>query len=329
MNNIDEMENMDVSEIKVEKELNIVFMGTPSFATPILQTLLDNYNVRAVVTQPDKPVGRSGEVVPSAVKKLALEHNLLVLQPKNMKAEYKEVLALEPDIIITCAYGQILPQELLAYPRYGCINVHASLLPKLRGGAPIHRAIMNGYNKTGITIMYMNEGLDSGDIIAQEEVIIEDNDTASTLHNKLKVIGGPLLLKVLPNIFNDTVNRIKQNDDEATFASNIKPEDEKINFERSKREIYNQIRGLNGWPGAYCFIGGKRLKIWSAYVTDNVFPEKLYGEVTELYKDGFGIKVGNGEIVVTEVQLEGKARMKAINFLNGIDKNSFVGKVLG
>jgi len=319
---------MDLSSIKIEKELQVVFMGTPDFAVPVLEGLLANYNVRAVVTQPDKIRGRGDEVSYSPIKKVALEHTLLVLQPDKIKEEYQEILDLEPDLIITCAYGQIIPKEILECPRLGCINVHASLLPKLRGGAPIHRAILNGYSKTGITIMYMNTKMDEGDIITQEEIAIEEMDTASTLHDKLSMLGKDLLLKTLPSIIEGTNSRIPQNHTEATYAFNIKREDEKIDFTKTRKQVYNQIRGLNSWPGAYCMLDGKILKVWASYISEN-YPQGFDGQITAIYKDGIGVKVSNGEIVFTEIQLEGKKRMKATDFLNGLaSKETFIGKIL-
>ena len=233
---------------------------------------------------------------------------------------------MEPDLIITCAYGQILPQELLDIPRLGCINVHASLLPKLRGGAPIHRAIMNGYKKTGITIMYMNAKMDEGDIISSEEIEIEKNDT---LHDKLSKLGEKLLLKTLPSIINGTNDRIKQNSDDATYAFVIKREDEKIDFSKTKREIYNKVRGLNSWPGAYAIFDSKILKVWECYETENFFPELLDGQITKVYKDGIGVKVSNGEIVLTVVQPDGKGKMKAVDFARGlVNKGALEGRIL-
>ena len=317
---------MDLSNIEIEKELKIVFMGTPEFAVPILQGLLDNYNVRAVVTQPDRK-GNHGNISFSPIKRLAMENNLLVLQPENIKSDYEEILNLMPDLIITCAYGQILSKELLELPRLGCINVHASLLPKLRGGAPIHKAIIDGHKKTGITIMYMDTKMDEGDIISQKEIEITDIDTASSLHDKLKVLGRDLLLETLPSIIDGTCSRTKQDSSEATYAFTIKREDEKINFRDTKKQIYNQIRGLNSFPGAYCLFEGKILKVWESYVTDE-YPMAFDGQITQIYKDGIGVKVGNGEIVFTKVQLEGKQKMDAISFVNGLqNKDELIGKV--
>ena len=320
---------MDLEKVNVEKELKIVFMGTPEFSVPVLKGLLEKYRVRAVVTQPDKKIGREGKIVFSPIKKVALENTLLILQPEHISESLEEIRALQPDLIITCAYGQILPSELLKIPRLGCINVHASLLPKYRGGAPIHRAIMEGAEKTGITIMYMSEGMDDGDIISQKEIAIEANDTASSLHDKLSILGKELLLETLPSIIDGTNSRIKQDSSQASYGFVIQRKDERIAFNKTKRQIYNQIRGLNSWPGAYCLFEGKILKVWSSYVTDNFFPDAFDGQITAIYKDGFGIKVSNGEVVFTEVQLEGKKRMSAIDFVHGIEnKEKLIGKIL-
>lgn len=195
---------MDIENIEIKKEVSIVFMGTPDFAVPILQSLIDNYDVRAVVTQPDKKVGRSGKIKYSPIKQLALDNTILVLQPEKLKEQWRQVTELHPTLIVTCAYGQIVPRELLVYPEYGCINVHASLLPKLRGGAPIHRAIIEGHDETGITIMHMAPSLDSGDIITQRKVEITKEDTASSLHDKLSLTGKELLLETLPSLISKT-----------------------------------------------------------------------------------------------------------------------------
>lgn len=319
---------MDLEKVNIEKEIKILFMGTPDFAVPVLEALDSVYKVKMVITQPDRKTGRKGDLTSPPVKIEAEKRVILTLQPEKIGEITNEIKQLNPDLIVTCAYGQIVPKEILEIPRLGCINVHASLLPKLRGGAPIHRAIMNGYKKTGITIMYMNEKMDDGDIISQFEIEIEETDTASSLHDKLSVLGAKLLIETLPSIINGTNSRIKQNKDEVTYAFTIKREDERINFSKTKREIYNQIRGLNSWPGAYCLFEGKILKVWNSYITNNYFQNLFDGQITNIYKDGFGIKVSNGEIVFTEVQLEGKNKMSAISFLNGVDKNEFIGKVL-
>lgn len=323
-----ENDNMNIENISIKKDVSIIFMGTPDFAVPVLEGLAKEYKIKAVVTQPDKPVGRNGELKMSPVKEFAQKNTILVLQPNNLKEEWQLITDLKPTLIITCAYGQILPREILVYPHYGCINVHASLLPKLRGGAPIHRAIMNGNKETGVTIMHMSPGLDEGDMISQTAIPIDDNDTASTLHDKLSILGRDLLLETLPSIIDGTSRRIVQDSSEATYAFNISREDEKIDFGKTKRQIYNKVRGLNSWPGAYGILRGKRLKIWECYITDNNFSNHFDGEIVALYKDGIGVKVSNGEIVLTKIQLEGKGKMNVSDFLNGLqNKESLIGEV--
>ncbi len=320
---------MDLNNVEVDREARIVFMGTPDFAVPILKGLIENYKVKGIVTQPDKPVGRKGEIKATPVKQEGLENTILVVQPKKLRDEWQDVVSLHPDLIITCAYGQILPRELLVYPKYGCINVHASLLPKLRGGAPIHHAIIDGHKKTGITIMHMSPGLDEGDIISQEEIEITDEDTASSLHDKLSILGRDLLLKTLPSILNGTATRTPQDNSIATYAKNISKEDEKINFDLNRRQVFNQIRGLNSWPGAYCMMDSKRLKVWESYITENAFTGMHNGQITGIYEDGFGVKVENGEVVFTVIQPEGKGKMRCIDYINGIqNRDSLVGKIL-
>ncbi len=320
---------MNLEDIVVEKEPKIIFMGTPEFAVPVLRELIKKYKIKAVITQPDRKSGRDGKVVMPPVKKEAFEHTLLVVQPEDIKEEYEDILALEPDLIITCAYGQILPKEIIDYPQLGVVNIHASLLPKLRGAAPIHRAIIEGYNKTGITLMYSNTAMDEGDIIYRQEIPIEENDTASSLHDKLSLLGAKMIVEALPKILNKTAPRTKQNHEQATYAFAIKREDERIDFSKTKREIYNQVRGLNSWPGAYALYEGKILKIWQCYQTNNFFPELFDGQITKIYNDGIGVKVSNGEIVLTVVQPEGKKKMTALEFVNGEkNKGKLIGKIL-
>jgi len=318
---------MDIESIEIPKDPVIVFMGTPDFSVPVLDALINNYKVKAVVTQPDKVVGRSGKISKPPVKILAEKHNILVIQLNSIKSQYQDIIDLEPDLIVTCAYGQILPRELLDYPRYGCINVHASLLPKLRGGAPIHRAIIDGYKTTGVTIMYMAPGMDDGDIITQKEIEITDVDTASTLHDKLSTIGSELLIQTLPSIFDGTNKRIPQNPDEVTFAPIIKPIDEKIDFSKTVREIYNQIRGLNSFPGAYFMLDGKRIKVWESSITEDYYSEKINGEIVKIYNNGIGVKTSNGVISLNVIQPEGKSRMNAKDYINGLKEN-IIGKII-
>ena len=310
------------------KDLRVVFMGTPDFAVNVLEGLIDNCLVVGVVSQPDKLVGRHQELRMTAVKKCAVENGIDVIQPVKIKESVTEVLAFNPDIIVTCAYGQIVPVEILNYPKYGCINVHASLLPKLRGGAPIHKAIIDGYKKTGITIMYMDKKMDSGDIISQEEVIISDDDNLESLHDKLSIVGKNLLIKTLPSIINGTNERIKQKEEEVTYAWNIKREEEHINFNKTSREVFNQIRGLSPVPGANVIIDGVEMKVYASYISDRKFSNKKVGEVSNLYKDGIGVATVDGEIILTDIKPFGKKRMSAESYINGLKNKDMIGKVL-
>ena len=318
---------MNFEDIKLEKDPTIIFMGTPDFSVPILKGIMEHYKVRAIVTQPDRKVGRDGKVIFSPVKQVAFDNDILCLQPEKIRDILQDINVLEPDLIITCAYGQILPLEMLQIPRLGCINVHASLLPKLRGGAPIHHAIMDGFSKTGVTIMYMDKGMDTGDIISQREILISDDDTAETLHDKLSVLGRDLLLETLPSILNGTNSRTSQDEAEATYGFNITREDEHIDFSKTKRQIVNKVRGLNSWPGAYCILDDKILKVWKCREGERIYDLGTDGEITRIYDDGFGVKTSNGEVVFTEVQLEGKRKMAAKDFINGYHEK-LEGKIL-
>ena len=308
-------------------DIKVVFMGTPDFSVPVLEGLIENYHVVGVVSQPDRKVGRRQEVVCSPIKELALKHDILIFQPEKIRTDYKDILALEPDIIITCAYGQIIPKEVLNYPKYGCINVHASLLPKLRGGAPIHHAIIDGYDKTGITIMYMDEAMDSGDIISQREVVIDKEDTMESLQDKLRIVGKEVLLSTLPSILDGTKQRIKQDTSEVTYAYNIKREEEYLDFSKSSLELYNQIRGLCPFPGSSCVIGEKEFKVYFARIEKIDTSDKKPGEVLHIYKDGIGIATSDYELVLLDIKPFGKRRMLASSFVNGINKNDYIGKV--
>ena len=307
--------------------IRVVFMGTPDFSVPVLKGLIENYQVVGVVSQPDRKVGRHQEVEFTPIKKVAVDNNILVLQPEKIRKDYMSVLELKPDIIVTCAYGQIIPKELLDYPKYGCINVHASLLPKLRGGAPIHHAIIDGYKKTGITIMYMDEAMDSGDIISQRETEISDIDTLESLHDRLSEMGRDLLLDTLPSILDGTNQRIKQDINEVTYAYNIKREEEYLDFNKSSRELFNQIRGLNPHPGSSCVIGEKEFKVFMARIEKIDTSKAIPGEVLHIYKDGLGIATRDYELVITDIKPSGKKRMLASSFINGIKKEEYLGKV--
>lgn len=310
------------------KNLKVVFMGTPEFSLKILESLTQNTNVLGVVCQPDKIVGRKKELQSPPIKELAIKNNLKIFQPINIKEDYQDILELDPDMIITCAYGQIIPKEVLDYPKYGCINVHASLLPKLRGGAPIHHAIIDGYKETGITIMYMDQKMDSGDIISQEKITILETDTYKSLHDKLSILGSNLLLKTIPNILNGNIEIIKQNDREVTFGYNIRREEELLDFNKNLDSVYNQIRGLNPNPGAYFLLNGKTVKVYeSEKVYDDTYKAKVNGEIVKLDKKGIYIKVQDGLIKITDIMMEGKKRMPVSSFLNG-NKEELVGLIV-
>lgn len=308
-------------------DIRIVFMGTPDFSVPVLEGLIEHYQVVGVVSQPDRRVGRKQEVVFTPVKEVAVKHHIPVFQPEKIRKDYDDILALHPDIIITCAYGQIIPKAILDYPKYGCINVHASLLPKLRGGAPLHHCIIDGYDKTGVTIMYMDEAMDSGDIISQKETPITDQDTMESIHDRLRVMGRDLLLETLPSILNGTATRMKQNEDEVTYAYNIKREEEYLDFTKTSRELFNQIRGLSPIPGSSCTIGDKDFKVYMARIEKVDTSKKIPGEVLHIYKDGIGIATKDYEIVFTDIKPSGKRRMLASSYVNGIHKEDFIGKV--
>ena len=243
--------------------MKIVFMGTPDFAVNVLQGLIDNYDVVGVVSQPDKRIGRHQVLTNTPVKELALKYDIPVFQPIRIREDYEDILNLNPDLIVTCAYGQIIPKAILDYPRLGCINVHASLLPKLRGGAPIHKAIIDDYGTTGVTIMYMDVKMDSGDIISQREVKILDSDNLESLHDKLSEVGTSLLLDTLPSIIDGSNSRTKQDEDEVTYAYNIKREEEHIDFSKTSREVFNLIRGLCPVPSSNAILDEKEMKIYS------------------------------------------------------------------
>ena len=310
------------------EKFKVVFMGTPEFSVPVLEGLIENYSVVGVVTQPDRKVGRRQEVVFSPIKQLAMKHQIPVFQPEKIRKDYENILLLNPDIIVTCAYGQIVPKAILDYPKYGCINVHASLLPKLRGGAPIHKAIMEGYSKTGITIMYMDEAMDSGDIISQKETDITDSDTLEVLHDRLSVMGKELLLETLPSIFDGTADRRKQEEAEVTYAYNIKREEEYLDFSKSSRSLFNQIRGLSPFPGCSCVIHDKEFKVYMARISDFDSSRNVPGEILHIYKDGIGIATQDFEIVLLDIKPFGKRRMLASSFVNGIKKEDYIGTVV-
>lgn len=308
------------------KDKKVVFMGTPEFSVPVLEMLYENTNVILVVTQPDKEVGRHHEIKYSPIKECAIKHNIEVYQPTKIRNEYEYILSKNPDIIITCAYGQIIPEILLETPKFKAVNVHASLLPKLRGGSPLHHAIIDGYDETGITIMYMAKGMDDGDIITQEKIKIEDNDNVGTIHDKLSIMGRDLLLKTLPDIFSGNVNRIKQNPDEVTFAYNIKSEEEVVDFNKSAREVFNHIRGLYPFPVASTTLDGQIIKICESKIGNEMSGKP--GQIVKVYKDGIGVMCKDREIILTRIKPSGKKEMSVADYLNGKRNEKLEGKFL-
>lgn len=304
------------------KEKKVVFMGTPDFAVPVLKKLIENTNVVLVVTQPDKKVGRHQILEATPIKKVALENNIPVFEPTKIKEDYEKILEANPDIIITCAYGQIIPKCLLDAPKFGAINVHASLLPKLRGGAPLHKSIIYGYAETGITIMYMSEKMDAGDIIEQEKIKITDEDNVGTIHDKLENIGAELLIKTLPSIFNGTNKRIKQNESEVTYAYNVTREEEKIDFNKTSREVFNQIRGLYPYPIAYTTLNGEIIKITEAKISNETSTQP--GKITNINKEGITVSCLDNSIIITKLKPSGKKEMKSFDFVNGYGKEKLL-----
>lgn len=300
--------------------LRVIFMGTPEFAVPCLDMLVANqYNVIAVVTQPDRPKGRGQKLAQSPVKQAAIAYGLPVLQPNKVKeADFQAALSLlKPDIIVVVAFGQLLPESILELPPMGCINVHASLLPYYRGAAPIHWAVIKGEKVTGVTTMYMDKGMDTGDMILKDEVQIAEDDTTGTIHDKLKEMGANVLSDTIQLLTLDKATRTAQNNECATYASMLSREVEAIDWQRSAIEIHNLVRGLNPWPGAYCSYQDKNLKIWYTRVYESEAAVSKPGKIIKVTTDSFIIETGQGTLEVLEVQPASKRRMSAKDFVCG------------
>ena len=295
-------------------------MGTPDFAVPILETLIQNTNVVLVVSQPDKKVGRKQILTKTPIHEVADKYGIPVFQPEKIKNDYERILEVKPDIIITCAYGQIIHKVLLDLPRLGCINVHASLLPKLRGGAPLHHAIIDGLDKTGVTIMYMDEAMDTGDIISTISYDIKSSDTTEDIHDTLRELGAKLLIDTLPSIVLGTNRRIKQNKTEATYGYNITREEEHIDFNKSGILIDRLVRGLYSWPLANTIIGDTEYKIVAGYFVKG---KGNPGMISDISKKVLGIGCLDGTYYVTKIKPAGKKIMDIKDFLNGIDIEEF------
>lgn len=301
--------------------MRIVFMGTPQFAVPSLKALSEaGHDITAVVTQPDKPNKRGKKIEFSPVKQAALKIGADVLQPEKVKdSQFVDILKkLSPDIIIVVAFGQILSEEILALPKYGCVNLHASLLPKYRGAAPIHWAVLNGEKESGNTTMLMDKGLDTGDILLVNKVEISDDENTGQLHDKLSISGAQLLLDTLTKLEKNEIIPIKQDSEKFTYAEKLTKELEKIDWNLPSKDVFNKIRGLNPWPVAYTFINNSRLKIFTSKLTDKISPKHLKpGHFIGLTKDGFTVATGDYLLEITEVQPESRKRMSAIDFLKG------------
>lgn len=307
---------------------SLVFMGTPDFSVPILRMLAEEkYDILAVVTQPDRPVGRKKVLTPTPVKEEALRLGLPVIQPEKMKgsSQLQDIISLQPDLIITAAFGQLLPVELLEAPQFGCLNVHASLLPAYRGGAPIHQAVIDGQTKTGVTIMYMAEKLDAGDIISQQAIPIEPTDTTGILFDKLSIVGRDLLKQTLPLILENEHHRIVQEEEQVTFARNISREQERIDWSKSASSIYNQVRGLHPWPIAYTSLFDQPIKIWWGEKGESVHNQDA-GSVVGILEDRIIVQTGNEETFeIIDLQPSGKKKMSAGEFLRGTGSKLQIG----
>lgn len=314
--------------------MKIVFMGTPDFAAGALEALIQaGHDITAVVTQPDKAKGRSKELQFPPVKECALRHGIPVLQPVRIKTPeaIAELKKYEADIYVVAAFGQILSQEILDMPQYGCLNIHASLLPKYRGASPIQHVIIDGEQTTGVTIMQMDAGLDTGDMLYKKEIVITEDDTFETLHDKLMVLGGEAITEALPLLEAGKLSPEKQKDEESCYASLISKSMGMIDFSKDARTIDRLIRGMNPWPSAYTSYKGKQLKIWKAVPIDAECLQKqvtsVPGSVVKVNRDSFEVATGSGVLGVLELQLEGKKRMSAHDFLLGVKLTE--GELLG
>lgn len=311
--------------------MKIAFMGTPDLSDIVLKALIEaGHEIVCAVTQPDKPKGRKGELTPPPVKETALAHGIPVLQPAKCRTPefLADLASYGPEVCVVAAYGKILPKDVLELPKYGCINVHTSLLPKYRGAAPIQWAVLNGEEKTGVTIMKMDEGIDTGDIILQKEILLQKDETAGTLFDKLAEEGGKLVVKALEQIENKTAVFTAQDHSRATYVGMIDKSFGHMDFSESAVVIERKIRGLDPWPTAYCSLDGKNLKLWKGRVLEAAEEQKLlengtivkdaaFGEIAGTTKTEIFVKTGDGILSVTELQLEGKRRMTCEEFLRG------------
>lgn len=314
--------------------MRIVFMGTPDFAVPCLRNLVKaGHDIVHVITQPDRPKGRGHKMAAPPVKEAAIELGLPVCQPEKVKTfEVVNLLKeLNPELVVVVAFGQILSKEILEIPRYGCLNVHASILPKYRGAAPIHWAIINGEKESGVSIMYMDEGLDTGDVLLVKKVSIEHQDTTGILHDKLAALGAEAIVEAIEKILAGQAERTPQEHEKSNYARLLDKKVELIDWRKSSKDVRNLIRGLNPWPGAFTYIGSKVLKIWEAaetdFESDAILNKVNPGEIIGLSSKGITVATGDGALMITELQLQGSKRMKAADFARG--RNIEPGQVLG
>lgn len=310
--------------------MNIVFMGTPDFAVPTLQMLIDEgHEISLVVTQPDKPKGRGNKETMPRVKELALKYDLPVSQPVRVRTDeefYKHIKALNPDLIIVVAFGQILPESILEIPRLGCINIHGSLLPKYRGAGPIQWSVINGEEVTGVTIMYMDKGMDTGDMLYKKEIPLDPKETSQTLHDKMMHVGAQALKEAMPLIISGGEGREKQNSDEATNAPMLSKALGEIDWNQSAKKIDCLIRGLNPWPAAYTYYEAQCIKVWDADVI-NEDSEYEVGTIIKVDKEGMTIQTGEGQLLIREIQAPNKKRMAVSEYTKG---NKIIeGQILG
>lgn len=310
----------------------IIFMGTPAFSVPILEALTESeYEVIAVVTQPDRPVGRKKVLTASPVKEAALKLGLPVFQPEKISgsSEMDALIALEPDLIVTAAFGQFLPQKLLSVPKYGAVNVHASLLPKYRGGAPVHYALIKGEKETGVSIMYMEKKMDAGDILSQKSLEITKDDDVGSLFDRLSLLGKELLMETLPKLLAGNITPIKQDEAEVTYSPNIKRAEEIVDWNKPAAEIDYQVRGMRPWPVAYTLLEGKRLKLWDVRPTEET-TTATPGTIIRIEKDAIYIACGEHTVAkLNEIQPAGKSKMTVTAFLSGVGNQLKVGEKVG
>lgn len=294
-------------------------MGTPDFAVPVLKSLMKNFEVVLVVTQPDKPVGRKQVMTPSPVKEEALANGIAVITPESVKSITAEIAELTPDFIVSCAYGQIIPQSILDIPKYYPLNVHASLLPKYRGAAPIQRAIMAGESETGISIMEMEAGLDTGGVFISDKLYIHDSDTYETVHNQLSELGATLVVDAINEIINNDIKPEPQDNTLATYANKLDKADEDIDFNQDVKKVFDHIRALNPVPGARCELFGKEIKIYDITYQNSEVTDAP-GTVVDINKNDFNIACLNGYIVVQTMQVVGKSKITSKDFINSLPK---------